>query len=128
MIKEQLYAVQDGNASALKTYINFKKMEADLKESMEAIKDQAMEEAQKYGKSFIEDGVFVEIRSAAGKWDYKHISEWNKLKNQIEELQDQLQMAHKARATMFKEDTGEVIQAANYIPGRETIFVTLNKT
>lgn len=127
IIQEQLYAVLDGNAPALKTYINFKRVETELKEALEAIKDQAMQEAEKYGKSFVEDGVHIEIRSAAGKWDYKHIPEWKELDRKMDELQKQLQFAYKAKATLVKEDTGEILPMGKYIPGKETIFVTLKK-
>lgn len=128
MIKDQLYSVIDGNASALKTYIDFKRMESELKEAMESIKDQAMEEARKYSsKSFVENGATIEIRNTAGKWSYNHVKEWSELNSKIEELQKQLQFASKAKASLLNEDTGEILQMARYTEGKETIFVTLNK-
>lgn len=122
-----MYAVLDGNESPLKAYIEFKKIEADLKEAIEAIKDQALEEASKYGKSFSHDGVQVEIRSSAGKWNYKHVQEWNELSKKMDSLEEQLKHAYKAKASLVNEGTGEILMTAQYTPGKETIFVTLNK-
>lgn len=127
IIKEKMYAVLDGNSSALKTYIEFKKIEAELKEAMEAVKEEAVAEAKKHGKSFIEDGAKIEIRNSSGKWSYNHIPEWRDLDSKMENLQEQLKHAYKANATLINESTGEITLAANYREGGETIFVTLQK-
>lgn len=125
MIKEKLYSVLDGNEPALKTYVEFKRMETDLKEAMEAIKDQALEEAKKHGKNFELEGVHIEVRNTAGKWIYKHVPEWNELSSKMESLEDQLKHSYKAKATLVNEETGEVILPAQYVEGKETLFISL---
>lgn len=127
IIKEKMYAVLDGNSSALKTYIEFKKIESDLKEAFEAIREEAVAEAKKHGKSFIQDGAKIEVRNSSGKWTYNHVPEWRDLDSKIGNLQEQLKHAYKAQATLVNEETGEITLAANYREGGETIFVTLQK-
>ena len=67
---KELEKVQNGETEALKTWIKIKFLEESLEGLKEGIKKQALEEAERIGKSGDYFGVKFQIKEAGTKYDY----------------------------------------------------------
>lgn len=113
--------VRSGDADALKAYIQLKKAEEDLKQAFTVIQPLAIDQADKYeGKTFQAFGAQIEKKSAAGKWDYSHISAWKDAKEKVTYVE---KIAQAGGGVDLK--TGEQIDRAIKIEGKSTIAVKL---
>jgi len=122
-IVKVLFDVEEGNASALDAYCHLARLEKQIKAAKEQIQQQAINEAQKHGKTFQHMGFEIQCRSGAGRWKFDHLHEWAALKQKM------LQVEHLAKWSYQSEqknimpvtDGGEIVKPAEYIAGSETI-------
>ena len=122
-IVKVLFDVEEGNASALDAYCHLTRLEKQIKAAKEQIQQQAINEAQKHGKTFQHMGFEIQCRSGAGRWKFDHLDEWAALKQKM------LQVEHLAKWSYQSEqknimpvtDGGEIVKPAEYIAGSETI-------
>jgi len=133
LITQELLKTADdvvvGLTPALKTYIELKRIEKTVDLALKAVNDSAINEAKKYNsKSFSAFGAAIEIRSNAGKWNFEHIPEWAKLKEELKNIEESRKIAFKqqkeGRAMVYTE-TGEELTPAYYEEGKENIFIKL---
>ena len=127
-IADTVQAVEDGNADALKAFINLKAVATTITQALKQIEDAAMEELLNYPKGKAElEGAKVEVRSSAGRWDFKGIQEWisvnHTLKNIEADAKEAARLAERGKI-MYDED-GVEVQPAEFTAGKETIYVTL---
>lgn len=131
---------EHGTMNALEGYVSLKRLEADVAEALGKLKAKATEEAAAYGKGEHEAyGATIQHRASAGRWDFSALP-WVK---PLEEAQASLDMTRKAKEDMAKAaynaqqkmqalpvdmETGEVIQPANYTPGKDVVAITLKKS
>jgi hypothetical protein len=122
-IVKVLFDVEEGNASALDAYCHLSRLEKQIKAAKEQIQQQAINEAQKHGKTFQHMGFEIQCRAGAGRWKFDHLDEWAALKQKM------LQVEHLAKWSYQSEqknimpvtDGGEIVKPAEYIAGNETI-------
>lgn len=123
MYKEIANAVTSGEISPLKAYIELKEAEVDLKYALAIIQPLAIKEANNYPeKSFKYMGAIIEKRSSPSIWDYSQVAAYNQAKSRLEYIQMIAQAGGGADA-----DSGEIIDKAIKINGKEIIAINLKK-
>src|SRR3990167_2812478 len=99
MEKEILKIADDGVSgmvNPLKAYIDLKRIEKAVSLALKSVNDSAINEAKKYNsKSFSAFGAAIEIRSNAGKWNFEHIPEWAKLKEELKNIEESRKISFK---------------------------------
>ena len=118
-----MFDVEEGNASALDAFCHLTRLEKQIKAAKEQIQSQAINEAQMYGKTFQHMGFEIQCRSGAGRWKFDHLDEWVVAKNQLATVEDMAKWAYKSeeKGVMPVTDGGEIITAAIYVAGSDTI-------
>ena len=87
--------VENGNESALKAYAILKKAEDSIKKMIDTVKEQALEEASNHAeKTFSDHGFIFERRNGSARYSFKHIEEWNNLKEEIKQLETRSKTAY----------------------------------
>lgn len=108
--------VEDGNESALRAYGILKQLKKDVEQCLDQIMPHVSQEAETYNdKSFEAQGFKFEKRAGGRQYDFKHIEEWTKAKEELDKLQAKYKSAASAYEkgqTMVDDDTGEVVPAA----------------
>lgn len=127
---EQLHNINEGvingEMNPLQAYIELKRIESLLKDVMKGVQEEAITEAEKYGKGEHEAfGAKFQVKNAGGRWNYKNNQQWLQLSTKIKGLEEQLKAAHKAGGTLIDEETGEVIGGAEFSEGKTTIAIKL---
>lgn len=113
--------VNEGNLNALEMFIAIKRECEAASAAMDALKQQAIDEAAKYGgKSFEAFGAKIERRNAPSRWNYKGISSIEDAEKKVKQLQTIAQVGG------VDPDTGEVMKAVK-IEGGETIAISFIK-
>ena len=86
--------VEAGNMNALEGFVHLKQIEAQLKDCFNLIKDQAIDEAEKYGKGENEAyGCKFQVRNAAGRWDFSNLQEHSEMKQALKDYEDGMKAA-----------------------------------
>jgi len=119
-------AAIQGETDPLKAYIELKKIDVALQESIKALKELAIDESDKYPeKSFEMDGVIVSKSRAAGRWDYSEIEQWRKGKKELESIESLAKEAYKAteKGRNVIDGDGVVVQPAGYKEGANIIVI-----
>jgi len=118
-----LFDVEEGNASALDAFCQLTRLEKQIKAAKEQIQQQAINEAQMYGKTFTHMGFEIQCRAGAGRWKFDHLDEWVVAKNQLASVEDMAKWAYKSeeKGVLPVTDGGEIIQPAVYVAGSDTI-------
>jgi hypothetical protein len=127
-VEQVISVVTEGHVNAVEVHLYLKCMEEIAKAVKEnkAYKAQLMADAAKYGKSYEFHNAKIDIRSAAGKYDYSADSEYNVLKAALKAREEYLK-ALPVEGIAHVTDEGEVVQEYPpvYKAGEETVFVTL---
>ena len=128
-IAEDLEKIEDGFRDSLPIIIKWRRMQKMLEEAIEQVKETAMVELSRYPKSTTEiDGAKLEVRATAGRWDFKNIAEWDCIEADKKEIEARAKQAYQMKSKGMEaidETTGEVIEAADYTAGKDTIFIKL---
>ena len=125
IIQQLTFAVEEGNLSALDAYIQLHQIEKLAGEARKQIQAQAVTEAQREGKQFTRMGFEVQCRAGAGRWDYKHIKEWEAKKFELAQIEERAKWAYKSAEKGITpiDDDGVIVEPAQYTPGADTIAV-----
>jgi len=124
-VKEAAHNTLEGVGHPLLTYIQMKRLEKCLKESIESIQQIAIDEGLKYNqKSFSAFGAKVEMKSAPARWDYSKCIQVQHLSAKLKTMQELAQIA--MQTEMYDED-GMQIEPAKKIEGKQSIAITLEK-
>lgn len=122
-------ALMEGTQAPLEAYLYLKKVKELTESIMEGCKQEAIRELQGKGGKFEDEQIVVEVRNSAGRWDFKNNDEWRLLKSKLQVVEEQCKMAYKCWEkgnSLIDETTGEIVQAASYKSGEETLFVSKN--
>ena len=116
-------AVDSGNLNPLDAYCELNRIEKLCSELKKQIQQQAVNEAQKHGKTFKHMGFEIQCKSSAGRWKYEHIKDWAAAKMQLSIIEDNAKTAHKLieKGLLPVTDGGEILEAATYVPGADII-------
>jgi len=98
--------VKGGNLNPLTLKAQLKFIEKTIAEVDKGIKDEFMNEAAKYGKSFEYNGWKIEAMESGTTYDYSSDAEWCTLKEKIKERETFLKSL-KAPLEVVNTDTGE---------------------
>jgi hypothetical protein len=94
-LEQLLQDVKNGNESALKAYAILKKTEDSIKTMIDEVKEQALQEAAQHSeKTFSDHGYIFEKRNGSARYSFKHIEEWNNLKEEIKQLETRSKQAY----------------------------------
>lgn len=119
------FQVAEGKRNALKTYISLKRIAELSAGVIKEIQESAIDEAMKYGeKKFQEAGAMVELKSAAGKWDYAHIQSIAATEQRLKALNEIAKQAYKLGTEIPDPQTGEMIPPAQFTEGKQTIAIS----
>lgn len=121
-IHQIVTAVIEGEKDPLESYILLKSLKDEIEEGLELIKDQAMSEAEKYGKSFDRFGAHIELRNAPGRFNFSEINLITQAENRLKYLKKLAEIGG------VDEETAEVIPKAPKIHGKATIAIKLHET
>ena len=104
--------VEEGNSSALESYILIQDLEKEMKRAKDQIKDLAIEEAEKEGaKTFERSGRVVTISDGRRSWKYPNTHQVSELQKQLKATQEMAKQAKITGKPVFDEN-GEQIEPA----------------
>lgn len=127
-------SVNEGNVCPLTLSIKLKALEEVAKQIRSQIGSNALNEAEKHGKSFDFQSAKVEIAQVGVKYDYTKCNdaEWTELELDIIALKEKQKQREtflksiKGQLTVINEDTGEVVTIFEpQRTGSESIKITL---
>lgn len=130
LICELNKAHDGGYLDSLKTYVDLKRFEAVFESVKDNVYSKAIDEADKYeGKSFKAFGANIEKSSAGAKWDFKEISNWQKLEKDKKEYEEKLKTSYKMaeKGDVYVTEGGEVIPVPKHTPGKTIIKVKISE-
>ena len=116
-------AVDSGNLNPLDAYCELNRIEKLCSELKKQIQQQAVNEAQKHGKTFKHMGFEIQCKSSAGRWKFDHINDWAAAKMQLSIIEDNAKTAHKLieKGLLPVTDGGVILEPATYVPGADII-------
>jgi len=123
-IAQMAAAVEEGNANALEAYVNAAKLKKVCEAVMAQVKDEAVGEAQKYGKEAEVYGAKVQVRNAPPQYSFKDDPVFVNFDNLAKQRKQMLTKAAKSNFTLTDEN-GEAIPKVGYTEGATTIAVTI---
>ena len=123
-IAQMAAAVEEGNANALEAYVNAAKLKKVCEAVMAQVKDEAISEAQKYGKESEVYGAKVQVRNAPPQYSFKDDPVFCNFDNLAKQRKQMLTKAAKSNFTLTDEN-GEAIPKVGYTEGATTIAVTI---
>lgn len=121
-VQEIITSVKEGHGDPLEAYVLLKAFQEEVEKGLEEIKPLAINEAEKYGKSFDRYNAHIELRNAASRWKYDHIGAWKSAKEKLTYVEKIAQAGGGADP-----DSGEIIERALKIEGAQTIAIKLLK-
>lgn len=123
-IAQMAAAVEEGNANALEAYVNAARLKKVCEAVMAQVKDEAIGEAQKYGKEAEVYGANVQVRNAPPQYSFKDDPVFVNFDNLAKQRKQMLTKAAKSNFTLTDEN-GEEIPRVGYTEGATTIAVTI---
>jgi hypothetical protein len=120
LFKEIVEQVKSGEKDPLIAYAEVKQMLKEFTEVAKEIEPFALEEAEKYGKSFDYYQFKFERRNGAARYSYKHIPQWQQCENERKLIEEQSKAALKH--TVISED-GEVVEPPKVSYSKDSLIV-----
>lgn len=96
--------VLQGMTDPLIAYAELKEYKREIEQAIKDIEPIALEESEKYGKSFELHGIKFERRNGAVRYDFKHIEQWQMLHQELKNFE-----------TSSKQALAALKYGANYI-------------
>jgi hypothetical protein len=123
-LRDLALSVHNGEAKAADTYAYLVMIRKALDEAIEAVKGDAIDEVLRYGSEGCPAmGMRLTVRSAAGRWSYKHLPPHAYLSERLKAVEELAQTAYRTGGRLATED-GEEVQPAVFIAGAPTIYTT----
>ena len=129
-VKHIQNAVLGGEINALEAFVYLKWIEQIADKAKAQIIDLSLEEAEKYPeKKFKEFGCEIQVKSAAGRYDFSEIKEIEDKENELKALKEKHKQAYKSMyaatiKTQMVDEDGVVVEPAKYTPGKTTLAIT----
>ena len=119
------YNAVNGEGSALNAYAQLKKIQAEVEDALEAVKESAIEERRKYGKEIINrHGFELEVVTGRRIWSYKHGSAWAQCEAEKKRIEKLMQSAYETGNEIADATTGEVYEPAQLTFASDTLKAT----
>ena len=119
---------EGGHLDPLHATIQLKSLEKVLKDGIAQIQPLAIDEALKHSdKEFDFHGAKVHVRSSATRYSFKHIKEWKEANKTLKDIEANAKesLKLKLKGQNMVSNDGEIIEAADFTPGKETIHIKL---
>lgn len=121
-------ALEEGTRDIVETYIELKRMEAELSAAIERLKPEAVEQFHaRWGKEAIIKGAVVTRTNGRKTWSYDHDGEFARLSGQLDsikkDMQAAAQFADKHPGMEFSTPDGVVIAPARYTTSADSISI-----
>lgn len=129
-IQDMAVKALQGEANPLEVYVELKKIDKALQEAIKSVQGDAISEASKYpNRTFEFNGAKIERKSSAGRWGFEHLKHWVSQKEALKSIEEAAKEAYKVglKGTIMSDSDGVVIEPAEYVPGSETISVSIPK-
>ena len=124
-ISIMVQSVIDGATDPLEVYALLKEIDKTVKNAISEIEEDALSEAEKYGKSFEHLGLNWEVRQGRRNYDFKHISLWNEHKEKLKRIEDISKACASNNNVSIDPDTGEEIEPAKITFSKSSLIVKL---
>ena len=122
--------VQAGEVNALEAFVFLKKVEKASDAAKKRIQEMAIEELEKHGieaKSLKMYGATISLKNGPSRYDFKHITEIQLLKEKVKALEALHKQAAQTEAVLVNEETGHIIEPATKTPGKQIINIKFDK-
>lgn len=129
-IQELVSKAQEGIEYPLIAYIELKRLEKQIKDGLEALKEEAVKEAENYeSKEFKLNGAKITVKNAAGIWDFSRVKQVTTAEATLKKYKQLAKDAAKASEEnlVLQDENGEIIQPAFYVEGQTTIAVSISE-
>jgi hypothetical protein len=122
----------NGEIDALDLYIDLKNIEKFVAEQISIISDDALTDAEKYGKGeHVRNGVVFGVRAGAGRWDFKDCPEWITKKKEIETIETGLKsmfnLVQSNPGQYVNAETGEIPSLPKYNKSKDSLMIKFPK-
>jgi hypothetical protein len=126
-VADTVQASETGYTNSLTCYLRLARLAKLVAEGMEQIKDSAINEAQKYPKTFQFEGAEIQNKSGASRFDFKSVPEVQDVTNKLAAIQEKYKAAflaaEKGLATVTDDGDQVDVSAVKFTPGRDTIAI-----
>lgn len=123
--KDIAYEAMQGNTDPLLAYAELKAYKMELDQAIKDLEPAAIEESEKYGKSFELHGIKFERRNGATRYDFKHIEEWQNMNTLIKNFEKSSKQALGALKNGFNyiDGNGEEIPLPKVTYNKDSLIV-----
>ena len=103
--------VIQGMTDPLIAYAELKELKREIDQAIKDVEPIALEESEKYGKSFELHGIKFERRNGATRYDFKHIEQWQMMHQDLKkfEMQSKQALAAMKNGANYIDEHGEQI-------------------
>lgn len=106
----------------LRVLAEIKKAIDTLTKYKEELLEDAIAEREKYQEKEYVLGDFGISFHNSGKYDYSNNADWVKLKAEMKEIEEKMQLAFKTNATIIDDETGEVYSPASFKANKKSLI------
>jgi len=116
--------VIQGMTDPLIAYAELKEYKREIDQALKHIEPIALEESEKYGKSFELHGVKFERRNGATRYDFKHIEQWQMMHQELKnfEMQSKQALAAMKHGANYIDENGEQIPVPKLTYAKDSLI------
>ena len=116
--------VIQGMTDPLIAYAELKEYKREIEQAIKDIEPIALEESEKYGKSFELHGIKFERRNGATRYDFKHIEKWQMMHQELKnfEMQSKQALAAMKHGANYIDENGEQIPVPKLTYTKDTLI------
>jgi hypothetical protein len=116
--------VIQGMTDPLIAYAELKQFKREIDQALKDIEPIALEESDKYGKSFELHGIKFERRNGATRYDFKHIEQWQMMHQELKnfEMQSKQALAAMKHGANYIDENGEQIPVPKITYAKDSLI------
>jgi len=124
-IKQLVEDVINGEESGLKAFALIKEQLKEVTDCLKAVEGYAMEEAEKYEKTFSLEGFQFEKRAGGRQFNFKTSESWTKKKAELSAVEERLKAAFNAYQNKLNtaDENGELIELPEVTFRKDSLIV-----
>jgi len=119
-----IQAIQ-GATDPLIAYAELKAYKQEIDEALKELEPAALDESEKYGKSFELHGIRFERRNGAIRYDFKHLYKWQELNTELKNFEKSSKHALSALkyGGNYIDENGEEIPVPKVLYSKDSLVV-----
>ena len=116
--------VIQGITDPLIAYAELKELKREIDQAIKDVEPIALEESEKYGKSFELHGIKFERRNGATRYDFKHIEQWQMMHQDLKkfEMQSKQALAAMKNGANYIDEHGEQIPVPKVTYSKDSLI------